>query len=169
MADNGDVMINLNQAMNLSGIKMEEKFIHPCLRENMEERFICIRMNHFNDFHTAAMYRDKEDIKALVKESDRRLSKSRGEEVQTCIDDIDGLLFWGDKIMVIDEEGERDVATWCRLFTPSGSICCVCQESAKSSIICTNCQAVCCHPCNRKIESTQCPVCREPEQFNLGK
>jgi len=102
----------------------------------MEERFICIRMNHVSDLTKATMY----TVDGLIKESDEILSKERGEEIKTCTDDYDMLLFWHNRIMAINKKGNRDA----------------------------NCQSVVCHSCNRKITSNECPVCREPNKFTLG-
>jgi len=140
MEDNGDVMTNLREALDRCGIKMRETFIPDCLRENMEERFICIRMNHISDLNKATMYTEKIDVDGLIKESDKILSKKRGEEIKTCTDDYDMLL----------------------------TVCCVCREDTDTSSICSNCQSVVCHSCNRKITSNECPVCREPNKFTLG-
>lgn len=161
-------MTNLREALDRCGIKMRETSIPDCLRENMEERFICIRMNHVSDLTKATIYTEKIDVDGLIKESDEILSKERGEEIKTCTDDYDMLLFWNDKVIAINRRNTRDTHSWCRLFKVSGTVCCVCREDTDTSSICSNCQSVVCHSCNRKITSNECPVCREPNKFTLG-
>jgi len=124
MEDNGDVMTNLKEALDRCGIKMRETSIPDCLRENMEERFICIRMNHVSDLTKATMYTtDKIDVDGLVKESDKKISKERGEEIKTCANDIDALLFWHNRIMAINKKGNRDVGVDCSRFRVPSVVC----------------------------------------------
>ncbi len=169
MDPNADVMTNLNLALDRCGIKMKERFVPECLHGDMDERFLCIRMNHYDAPDKASLYTRKVDIAGLVKGSDKILTKSTGKTVETCVDGIDGLIFWKNKVIAIKEHGCRDVATWCRIFNKDPTLtCCVCHDGDAADSSCNACQALCCHECNRKLNSMDCPVCRSENQFTLS-
>lgn len=56
------------------------------------------------------------DRAGLMREADKVLSKITGKTAQTCVDGIDGLIFWGHSVIIINKSIIRDVFTWCRNF-----------------------------------------------------
>lgn len=169
MGPDASVMTNLNIALDQCGIRMKEAFVPECLHDFMDERFVCIRMNHYDSPDKASLYTRKADIAGLVKESDKILSENTGQKIETCVDDIDGVLFWKDRVVAINKDGCRDVPTWLRIFDRNPpQTCCVCSEDGADTSLCSKCQALCCHACNHRLESQQCPVCRSENQFTLS-
>ena len=164
-----DVMVNLNAALDRCGIEMREAFVPERLDESMDVFFASTLENHQATLDFASLYTRTGDIAALVKEADKVLSKSTGKTAQTCVDGIDGLIFWGHSVLIINQNACRDVPTWCRIFEKNPSrTCCVCHEDVPRKSICIVCQSICCLACDSRLESTNCPVCRAENQFTLS-
>ena len=164
------IMQNLRKALDDSGITMTEASIPECLHDYMDERLTVLGMDHQMNTHKASLFRRKADIEGLVCESDRLRSKASGQEIKTQSQNIDCLLFWKNATIAINFKGERDYHTWLRIFRPeSRRLCCVCQTKTTRDhhTNCNVCQAICCLPCDRGIESGGCPVCRSPGKFVL--
>lgn len=164
-----DVMVNLNTALDRCGIEMREAFVPERLGESMDVFFASILEKHQGSLSEASIYTREGDIAGLVKEADKVISKSTGKTAQTCVDGIDGFIFWGCSVLIINQNACRDVPTWCRIFNKNPSrTCCVCHEDAPRKSICIVCQAICCHGCSLNLRSTNCPVCRAENQFTLS-
>lgn len=163
-------MQDLQKALDDSEITMTEAVIPECLHAYMDERLAVVCMDHQMNTQKASLFRRKSDIAGLVRASDRLRSKASGEDITTCTKDIDCLLLWRNATISINFEGERDYHTWLRIFqTDSNRSCCVCLEKTTRDhhTNCNVCQAICCLPCDRGIESGACPVCRSPGKFIL--
>ena len=162
-------MVNLNAALDRCGIEMREASVPERLGESLDVFFASILEKHQGSLDFASLYTRTGDIAGLVKEADKVLSKSTGKTAQTCVDGIDGLIFWGDRVLIISQNADRDVSSWCRIFNKNPSrTCCVCYEDLPRKSVCIVCQANVCRACDTKLESTNCPVCRTQSIFTLS-
>ena len=163
------MMVNLNAALDQCGIEMREAFVPERLGETMDEYFASTLEKHQGSLDAASLYLRERDVAGLVNAADKVLSESTGKTAQTCVDCNDGLIFFGCNVMIINENTCRDVPSWCRIFNKNASrMCCVCRENQPRRSICSVCHANCCHACDSRLESANCPVCRAKKQFTLS-
>lgn len=149
-------MVNLNAALDRCGIHMREAFVPERLGETMDVYFARTLENHQRSTDVATLFSREGDIAGLVREA-CKVSKTE----QTSVSGIDGLIFWGHTVLIINKHVCRSIPTWCRIFNKNQArTCCVCYEDLPRKSVCIVCQANVCRACDTKLESTNCPVCR---------